>query len=151
MQDLENLAYAPELPGLAWRGYSGPQDHERIAALIQCCWDADGVDELITTDNISQRFAHMQNFDPAQDILLAEVNGDLIGYARMNWVHRSNGEVIFMHQGCVSPSGGKRESDQPCCASPRTIWSGSLCVHRRIVHAPSRCSWPTPSATSRSF
>ena len=103
MQDLENLAYAPDIPGLAWRGYSGPQDHERIAALIQRCWDADDVDELITTDNISQSFTHMQNFDPAQDVLLAEINGDLVGYARMNWVHRSTGEVILNHRGCVSP------------------------------------------------
>ena len=101
--DLKNLAYAPEISGLALRSYSGPQEHERIAAVIQRCWDADGVDEVITSDDIARRFTHMQNFDPTQDVLLAEICGDLVGYARMNWLHESNGDVIFRHDGCVLP------------------------------------------------
>jgi ribosomal protein S18 acetylase RimI-like enzyme len=103
MQDLKNLTYAPEIPGLNWRGCSGPLDYEPIAALIQRCWDADDVDELITTDKISQQFTHMQNFDPAQDVVLVEVGGDLVGYVRMNWFLLSDGEVSFRHQGCVDP------------------------------------------------
>ena len=101
--DLKNLAYAPEIPGLALRSYSGPQEHERIAAVVQRCWDADGVDEVITADDIARRFAHMQNFDPTQDVLLAEIYGDLVGYVRMNWLHASNGDVKFRHDGYVLP------------------------------------------------
>ncbi|MGB2896000.1 MAG: GNAT family N-acetyltransferase [Anaerolineales bacterium] len=101
--DLKNLAYAPEIPGLTLRGYSDPQELARIAAVIQRCWDADGVDEIQTTDDIAHRFTHMQNFDPTQDVLLAEIRGDLVGYVRMNWLHSSNGEVIFRHHGCVLP------------------------------------------------
>ena len=101
--DLKSLAYAPDIPGLALRGYSGPQEHERIAALIQRCWDADGVDEVITADDIARRFSHMQNFDPTQDVLLVEIHGDLVGYTRMNWLHESNGDVILRHHGCVLP------------------------------------------------
>ncbi|HUS83755.1 MAG TPA: GNAT family N-acetyltransferase [Anaerolineales bacterium] len=102
-RDLKNLAYAPEMPGLTFRGYSGPQEHDRIAAVIQRCWDADGVDEVIAANDITHRFTHMQNFDPTQDVLLAEICGDLVGYARMNWLHESNGDVIFRHHGCVLP------------------------------------------------
>ncbi len=101
--DLKNLAYAPEIPGLTFRGYSGPQEHERIAAIIQRCLDADSVDEVINADDIARRFTHMQNFDPTQDVLLAEVNGDLVGYVRMNWLHASNGDVKFRHDGYVLP------------------------------------------------
>ncbi len=101
--DLKNLAYAPEIPGLSFRGYSDPQEHARIAAIIQRCWDADGVDEIQTADDIANRFTHMQNFDPTQDVLLAEIRGDLVGYVRMNWLHSSNGDVIFRHHGCVLP------------------------------------------------
>ncbi len=101
--DLKNLAYAPEIPGLTLRGYSGPQEHEQIAAIIQRCWDADGVDEVITADDITRRFTHMPNFDPTQDVLLAEIFGDLVGYARMHWLQEANGDVIFQHHGCVLP------------------------------------------------
>jgi len=101
--DLKNLAYAPEIPGLTFRGYSGPQEHERIAAVIQHCLDADGVSEVITADDIARRFTHMQNFNPTQDVLLAEIYGDLIGYVQMNWLRESNGDVIFRHRGCVLP------------------------------------------------
>ncbi len=101
--DLKNLAFAPEIPGLTFRGYSGSQEHERIAAVIQRCLDADGVSEVITADDIARRFTHMQNFDPTEDVLLAEIHGDLIGYARMNWLRKSNGDVIFRHHGCVLP------------------------------------------------
>ncbi|TET33139.1 MAG: GNAT family N-acetyltransferase [Anaerolineales bacterium] len=101
--DLKNLAYAPDIPDLTFRGYSGPQEHEWIAAVIQRCLDADGVSEVITADDIARRFAHMQNFDPTQDVLLVEIQGDLIGYARMNWLRESNGDVIFRHHGCVIP------------------------------------------------
>jgi len=101
--DLKKLAYAPVIPGLAFRSYTGPQEHERIAAIIQRCWEADGVDEVITTDDIARRFTHMQNFDPTQDVLLAEIRGDLVGYVRMNWLHEANGDVKFRHDGCVLP------------------------------------------------
>lgn len=101
--DLKNLAFAPEIPGLTFRGYSGSQEHERIGAVIQRCLDADGVSEVITADDIARRFTHMQNFDPTEDVLLAEIHGDLIGYARMNWLRKSNGDVIFRHHGCVLP------------------------------------------------
>ncbi len=101
--NLKSLAFAPKIPGLTFRGYSGPQEHERIAAIIQRCLDADGVSEVITADDITRRFTHMPNFDPAQDVLLAEIDGDLIGYARMSWLQESNGDVIFHHHGCVLP------------------------------------------------
>jgi len=101
--DLKNLAYAPELPGLTFRGYSGPEEHDRIAAVIQRCMDADGVDEVVNADEITNLFTHMRNFDPTKDVLLAEIGGDLVGYARMNWLHESTGDVIFRHRGCVLP------------------------------------------------
>jgi len=101
--DLKNLAYAPEIPGLTFRCYSDPRENKRIATIIQHCWEADGVDEVITTDDIARRFTHMQNFDPTQDVLLAEICGDLVGYARMHWIQEANGDVIFKHHGCVLP------------------------------------------------
>jgi len=101
--DLKNLSYAPEIPGLTFRGYSGPQEHERIAAIIQRCFDADSVSEVITAGDVARRFTHLQNFDPTQDVLLAEIYGDLIGYAQMNWLRKSNSDVIFRHHGCVLP------------------------------------------------
>ena len=101
--NLKNLGYAPEIPGLTFRGYSGPQEHERIAAIIQRCFDADSVSEVITAGDVARRFTHLQNFDPTQDVLLAEIYGDLIGYAQMNWLRKSNSDVIFRHHGCVLP------------------------------------------------
>jgi ribosomal protein S18 acetylase RimI-like enzyme len=101
--DLKNLVFAPEVPGLTFRGFSDPQEHERIAAIIQRCLDADGVSEVITADDIARRFTYMQNFDPTQDVLLAEIYGDLVSYARMNWLHESNSDVVFRHSGCVLP------------------------------------------------
>lgn len=101
--DLKNLAYAPEISGLTFRGYSGPREHERIATIIQRCFDADSVSEVITAGDVARRFTHLQNFDPTQNVLLAEIYGDLIGYAQMNWLQKSNSDVIFRHHGCVLP------------------------------------------------
>lgn len=65
------LADVPAILGLALRHYRGPQDHPAMVWVYQAAHDADGLEGVT-----------LVNCDPERDIVLAEVDGELIAYAR---------------------------------------------------------------------
>lgn len=94
---------APPLDGLAFRRFVDDSDYAMMAKLTLACNVADGLDEVEIPEDIANRFVQRSRSDPQQDILLAEVNGEGVGYAYVLWRVEAGGDWIYTHGGCVLP------------------------------------------------
>lgn len=78
-----------------------PADYAAIVALTNACYVAEGVEEFETKDNLAH-FLHYPNSDPAQDIVVAELGQDVVGYGHTFWRRQNDNTIqhygfIFVH------------------------------------------------------
>jgi mycothiol synthase len=82
------------VPGLALRPYAGEQDLPAIAALFNAEWEADGVPEHRTVEDLRARYAHpSDHFDARRDVVLAEVDGAPVAVASSQWIDTTDGKL----------------------------------------------------------
>ena len=98
------VAHASAIAGLAFRRFRGPSDYPRMAAAIQASADADKIERVDTAEDIARAYAHLSNSDPYQDMIFAEVNGEVIGYSRAFWWEETNGPRIYGFVGFLVPA-----------------------------------------------
>jgi len=79
------LPYAPDVPGLIFRGFQGESDYQKILDLINASKGPDQIDRTDTVEDIARYYEHLNNSDPYQDMLFAEVEGQTIAYGRVEW------------------------------------------------------------------
>jgi len=102
------LADAPAIPGLDFRRFRGDVDIAEMVRVANACHDADGVDEVVTVEGMATDYADLTNSDPYQDALLAEVDGRLLAYARVEWEDENNGGRTYTSFGFVDPAWRRR-------------------------------------------
>lgn len=79
------------LSDLTDRAYAGPVDHEAMARVLNLWNDAIGLPERVTTASIDTSYAHLDNCDPATDMVMVEAgDGTLAGYVRVEWADVPN-------------------------------------------------------------
>jgi GNAT superfamily N-acetyltransferase len=98
------LPEAPELPGLTFRRFRGASDYAHMAAVIEASKVADGIERTDTVDDIARVYARLNNCDPYQDMLFAEVEGELIAYNRVWWQTEASGNRLYTHIGFMKPA-----------------------------------------------
>ena len=96
---------APDIPGLAFRGFRGPVDYPVIAEIITTANQADKIDHIVSADDIERSYQHLENCDPAKDMLFVEIDGQPIGYGRCWWADELNGDHIYYPVFKISPAG----------------------------------------------
>ncbi len=94
---------APAIPGLRFRRFAGESDYAGMAAVIAASSAIDGVERADTADDIARAYAHLVNSDPYQDMLMAEADGQLVGYSRGWWGREENGPWLYFHIGFLRP------------------------------------------------
>lgn len=96
---------APELPGLSLRVHEGGTAlAAKLAPIANAVNTAEGIDELVTVADLEHWLGHRTAaFDPAADVVLAEVDGALVGYAWVDWVDTTDGLREFHLGGYVHP------------------------------------------------
>jgi ribosomal protein S18 acetylase RimI-like enzyme len=98
----------PELPGVTFRHYRGEEDlAEMLRVYLEARW-ADGVEEIETPEQMQLGYANLTNCDPDRDILLAEVDGRLVAYARVFWQDLVEGGRSYENFGFVHPDWRRR-------------------------------------------
>ena len=102
------LADAPAIPGLAFRGYRGPEDLPAMLRVYTAAHEADGLEEVTTLEDLQRNYATLVNCDPARDILLAEVDGELVAYSRVFWTELVEGGRSYENFGFVDPAWRRR-------------------------------------------
>jgi GNAT superfamily N-acetyltransferase len=88
---------APELTGLAFRGFQGEADYAHILAIIMGSKEADQVERSDTLEDVARNYAHLHNCDPYQDMIFAEVEGKAVGYGRAWWEINGDGRWLGFH------------------------------------------------------
>lgn len=99
---------APAVPGLRFRHYRGIEDHAEMHRVHQAVAAADGVTEVTTREQFDLSYANHVNCDHERDILLAEVDGVLVAYARVFWSELVEGGRSYENFGFVHPEWRRR-------------------------------------------
>lgn len=98
----------PAIPGLRFRRYRGPEDHAEMHRVHQAAAAANGVDEAITVEQFGNAYANHFNCDHERDVVLAEVDGTLVAYARVFWMDLVKGGRSYETFGFVHPDWRRR-------------------------------------------
>jgi mycothiol synthase len=101
------LPGAPPIPGLQFRAWRDTDDYVPYAALLRETSLADGVPWLPTADQLRIQNEGNPNFEPVDDIILAELDGRVIACAGSEAVVR-DGKQFFEPWGRVHPSFRRR-------------------------------------------
>ncbi len=100
------VADAPPIPGLSFR-HATPADWAAIADLVNRARRADGLDEVRSGEDLAAEYADSESFKLARDMLLAEIDGALAGYA-MGYRLIRDGALVAETQGDVAPEVRRR-------------------------------------------
>lgn len=79
------LAEPPPIPGLALRAFRGEEDFPAMRAVKLAAEAADGVDQPVTLEDFAHVYRHLDNCDPATDMVMAEIDGEMVAYGRVYW------------------------------------------------------------------
>lgn len=93
----------PEIEGLTFRGFRGESDYPKMLAVIEGSKDVDKIERTDTLDDLVNNYAYLTNCDPYEDMLFAEVDGEVIAYSRLTWRTEDSGDWIYLHFGFMLP------------------------------------------------
>ncbi|HEX2221548.1 MAG TPA: GNAT family N-acetyltransferase, partial [Candidatus Limnocylindria bacterium] len=89
-----NPAATRAIPGLRIRPYAGEQDLPDLVRIENAENEADGIRSRVTLDEQRAYFASpSDSFDPARDVVIAEIDGRAVGYGTGEWVDARDSEV----------------------------------------------------------
>ena len=81
MEEMNSLI----IPGLSLRHIRGESDYAQIASVLKASEAADQVKRDVTADNIAKAYQQLNHCDPYQDLIIAEIDGGMVGYSRGWW------------------------------------------------------------------
>lgn len=87
-----------------FRRFRGASDYAAMAEIGRLCNLTDRVPYLETVEEIANSFAHLVNCDPEHDVVMAEGDGELVGYQRTSWRLDSDGAYMHTLSGYVTPA-----------------------------------------------
>ena len=96
-------AGAPAIPGLRFRHFAGEDDYPAMVRVWTAAREADGMEEVTTLDQLRLNYSNLVNCDPARDVVMAEVDGELVGYARVFWNDLVEGGRTYENFGFIHP------------------------------------------------
>lgn len=88
---------APAIPGLSFRGFRGPADYPLMADVIASALAADQEEWALSEEEVARNYSHLQNSDPWRDMLFAEIDGQVVGYSRVEWYQEDDGLRLYQH------------------------------------------------------
>jgi mycothiol synthase len=102
-------ATAAGVPGLRLRPYAGVGDLADFVRVTNSEYAADGIRAWITVDEMAAVFGHpSEAFDAARDVILAEVDGRVVGVGRAGWIDATDGVREYGTRGAVEPAFRRR-------------------------------------------
>jgi GNAT superfamily N-acetyltransferase len=106
--DTVEIIEAPPIAGLAFRHYRGEQDLPAMLDILQssCISDQDDDQDDVheSLEDLTNQYRYLVNCDPYQDVLIAEVNGQVVAYGRVIWWQvEASGERIYFLSWYIRP------------------------------------------------
>jgi mycothiol synthase len=94
-RDKVDAGGAGRVPGLRFRTIDLDADVGGLAALINASAAADGAEFALSTEDVRNDLEHQANFDLDRDVLIAEIDGRIVGETEQNVVVRGG---VAVHQ-----------------------------------------------------
>jgi mycothiol synthase len=93
---------------VTFRCFAGEQDYQAMIAVREESKEYDKVDPLSTLEGIPtvvelKEELHIESVDQYKDVLIAEVNGKVIGYNHIRWWREEDGTCCYLHLGYLVP------------------------------------------------
>jgi len=101
------LPDAPAIRGLGFRLFRDPADYAAIAELVATCSLHDGQDSFEDAASLQVEYEHRAGFDPHTDVILAELDGQLVGFGEAFRQVRG-GRGVYQSVGAVRPDFRRR-------------------------------------------
>jgi len=99
----------PQFAGLRLRACRGVEDLPALYAANMASSSADGIESGSTLQDFTHYYSHLVHCDLQRDLLVAEVEGRVIGYARTEWAQEAaTGTYLYNHFGCLVPEHRRR-------------------------------------------
>jgi mycothiol synthase len=103
-QNLITVTNAPALAGLSFRRFRGESDYAGMAAVLVASEKADQIERQATPEDLARAYQRLTNCDPARDMILAEVEGELVGYTRGWWWDENPTGRLYGLSGFLAPA-----------------------------------------------
>lgn len=88
----------PPVEGLCVRNFAGETDFPAMIAIIEAASNADNEDRSTTLDDIKNDYRHLNNSDPAKDLIIVEIFGEAVAYSRVEWFQEEDpNDRIYAH------------------------------------------------------
>ena len=107
---MSGVAASTAIPGLTIRPYAGEADVPELVRIVNAENEADGITERETVAGMRAWLSNPSaQFDPARDIVVAELDGRPVAMASQDWVDTRDGEMRdFRLWGAVDPAYRRR-------------------------------------------
>jgi GNAT superfamily N-acetyltransferase len=79
-----------------------------MVVVFDACRPVDGYEWPTSVEDLARSVAHFEHCDPGQDMIFADVNGEMIGYGRGSWYREPDGTVLHDLTGHVAPAWRRR-------------------------------------------
>lgn len=97
-----------DVDGLHFRPWRGESDLPEMARVANAAREADGDEDVATVEGMRVEYANLTNSDPYRDAILAEVDGRLVAYSRVEWEDQTTGGRSYVCFGFVDPAWRRR-------------------------------------------
>ena len=96
-------------PGLVLRPTLGVADVPEMLRVYTAGNEADGVDERSSEAHLVNWLTHpSKGFDPAEDVVVAQLDGEVVGYGWAFWVDTTDGARDYVTRGYIHPAWRRR-------------------------------------------
>lgn len=99
------LSDAPNIEGLVFRRFRGAEDYPKMVAVIEASKVEDKIERVDSPEQVANVYEHLTNCDPYNDMIFAEVDGQVVGYARAFWFQEESEKrpLIYFTLGFLAP------------------------------------------------
>jgi mycothiol synthase len=98
------LPDAPGIAGLIFRNFQGESDFPGMVEINNAANRADEQERVITLEDMTNTYSHLTRCDPYQDVLIAEIDGEMSAYSRVTWyIDQATQDRIYQSFGYVHP------------------------------------------------
>jgi mycothiol synthase len=86
------------------RPYAGETDIPHMVRIANDAMTADEVSEHLTLEQLTAEMRPTEKSDPATDMVVAEVDGGMVGFAKVEWIDTNDGYREYRSWGEVDPA-----------------------------------------------
>ena len=97
---------------------------QKSIAVVQASKEVDGLEWTLSAADTARDYAHLRNCDPDQDMIFAEINGEVVGYGRCWWDQQLDGTYLYLLFAHLMPAWRNLGSGERWCTGAKNTYDG---------------------------